>query len=83
MLFQRRVLPFRGYLTMAQAFAVSGAVIVGIDDSRVTYKKKCDRCGYIDSGNITMDIPSRGSSANSSNMCFRCKNVYEIKIQGG
>jgi hypothetical protein len=57
---------------MAQAVAICGPVNVDDDGTLCTYKKKCHHCGYVDPGTTRVQTPGRGSTLNSSNMCFKC-----------
>lgn len=68
---------------MAQVYATCGAVIVGSDGSRVTYRKKCEHCGHVEPGTTTTSIPSRGSTLSGGGFCSKCKQTYDVKITGG
>lgn len=61
--------------------ALQGSVVVGTrGKSLVLWKKKCERCGYVEGGVTTSNI-SRGSTYHSSFMCPKCKHFQKIAIQ--
>jgi hypothetical protein len=67
-----------------QAVALSGAVIVNYDGSGgMSFQNKCDACGRITTGTITMSVPSRGSFKSSGSFnCDNCKHRNAVKFQG-
>ena len=70
-----------GWQASMSAIALCGSILIGNDGTRITYKKKCDNCSHIEPGTTTTSI-SRGSIFNSSEFCSKCKNTYNLKIQG-
>ena len=67
---------------MAQAVAVSSAVIVSQDGTRCYCQHKCENCGYVEPGQTGPSIPSRGLSTGTIKYCSKCKGKYLVKIQG-
>ena len=60
--------------------ALEGAVIIKSDTSTgaVKYKKKCEKCGKVDSTTVSTYINS--GTMNSSFYCSNCKSVQNVRI---
>jgi hypothetical protein len=71
----------KGWQASMSAIALCGSILIENDGTTITYKKKCDNCSHIEPGTTTTSI-SRGSIFNSSEFCSKCKNTYNLKIQG-
>jgi hypothetical protein len=67
---------------MARAVALSGAVILKQEGSRLTYKQKCEKCGNLSSSTISCGAPSVGSTLVTSFSCSKCKNSQRVQIKG-
>jgi len=63
--------------------ALSGCVIVKQDPNgtRVTYKKKCEQCGWLDGGSTSTTV-SGTSILRTGFTCPKCRVRREIRIQG-
>jgi hypothetical protein len=66
---------------MATASALSGAVIVSQDGTRMVYRKKCESCGHVEPGTTSGSVPS--GTLRTSFVCSKCRSRQEIEIQGG
>jgi predicted nucleic-acid-binding Zn-ribbon protein len=64
------------------AIALTGAVIVEDSGNMITYRKKCQSCGYVEGGGNITTPPSRGTTMSSAFMCMKCRTMNEIRIQG-
>jgi hypothetical protein len=62
--------------------AVRGAVVTTQREGRVTYLKKCERCGAVSSGATDSPAPGAGSALKSSFTCSKCKNHQPIELRG-
>lgn len=66
------------------ATVIQGAVITKKDGLRISYKQKCEKCGYASASQITTSVSSSSSSKYSSSFrCSKCGNQQKIEIQGG
>ena len=63
------------------AVAISGAEIIEADKSRVTYKEKCEACGYVSPNQRTTAVPCRGKMMAYFH-CPQCKSGQNIVIEG-
>ncbi len=68
--------------TMAQAVALSGAVIISQEGSRLVYKGKCEKCGSISNSEVSTHSVSKGQTYGSTYHCHKCKNAQRIQIKG-
>lgn len=64
------------------AVALSGAVIVHDDGRMLSYRKKCESCGNVDSGTVRTTPPSNGNISSSSYFCSKCRQQNQVRIQG-
>lgn len=62
------------------ATALSGAVILSQGEGKMTYRRKCERCGALQSGQVTGAVPSRGSTLTSSFTCQKCRESQKLSI---
>jgi len=65
------------------ASVVCGAVIVNTRGTDVTYKEKCESCGYVSGSTKHAPINSSRnmhSTFSSSFMCPKCHKRQEVKI---
>jgi len=60
--------------------ALEGCVIVDTDGAMITYKKKCEKCGKVQPGTVTIGNQSSGTLTTSF-ICIYCGNQQDIKIQ--
>lgn len=64
------------------AVAISGAVIIEQKGSQMKYKKKCEKCGWVDNSTNFGGAPSKNSTLTSSFTCPKCRNNQKLAIQG-
>jgi hypothetical protein len=64
------------------AVVLSGAVIIKQEGSQITYKNKCEKCGWVDSSTTTTSAPNKNSTRSTSFTCQKCRNDQRILIQG-
>ena len=65
------------------AIALSGCVIVDNGSSLMKYKKKCERCGYILPGTVSMaQVKGKYSQFRSGFRCPKCGTQNKVLIQG-
>lgn len=64
------------------AVALQGAVIIEQQKTSLKYKKKCEKCGWVENGTSSMFVPSKGSKTTTQFMCPKCKNSQKVTIQG-
>lgn len=64
------------------AAALQGCVIVEDQGSRIRYKKKCEKCGWVDGSTVNDYAPMKGSTRESSFYCPECKVTQKVRIQG-
>lgn len=62
--------------------ALTGAVIINVG-SLMTYKKKCENCGTLESGTTSEPPPQQGHTRQFSFRCPKCGNHQEVRIYGG
>lgn len=67
---------------MANAVALSGAVIVSDDGSRIVYKGKCENCGSVSTSTVNTSSVRKGQTYTSTYHCHKCKNAQRIQIKG-
>jgi hypothetical protein len=63
----------------ARATAVTGAIIVRVDDTTVVYRKKCAGCGHEDVSQCR--IPIRNGVTRLSFFCPKCRKARPVQIQ--
>jgi hypothetical protein len=64
--------------------ALQGAVIVKQNGLQISYKRKCEKCGYLENSTVSTSAPSTKSSKSTSSFrCPKCGNQQKIEIQGG
>lgn len=68
--------------TNTMVVALSGAVIIEQKGSRVKYKKKCEKCGYVDSATVDGQAPGKNTKTGSNFSCPKCRNNQKIVLQG-
>lgn len=64
------------------AVALSGAVIIEQKGSQMKYKRKCEKCGWVDSSTVSTSAPFKNSTTTTHFFCLKCKNKQKIVIQG-
>ena len=64
------------------AVALTGAVIIEETGNTMRWKKKCEKCGWVDGSTTSQSAPGRSSSTTSSFSCPKCKNHQQVRIQG-
>jgi hypothetical protein len=64
----------------ARANAVTGAIILRVEDTSVVYRKKCNVCGYEDASQSR--IPVRNGVTRLSFFCPKCRKPRPVQIQG-
>lgn len=64
------------------AIVLQGAVIIEQQGTNMKYKRKCEKCGWIDGSTVSSSSPSKNSKTNSTFSCPKCKNNQRIEIQG-
>jgi hypothetical protein len=64
------------------AVALTGAVIIEQKGNTIRWKKKCEKCGWVDSSTTSQSAPSRNATSSSGFSCPKCKNRQNVKIQG-
>ena len=65
------------------AIALSGAIIIEEKGSQMKYKRKCEKCGWVDNSTVSTSAPmSKSNTTTSHFFCPKCKNNQNIKIQG-
>jgi RNA polymerase subunit RPABC4/transcription elongation factor Spt4 len=62
------------------ATAIRGAVLVSQDGMRVTYRKKCPKCGSEDASKNSM--PIRNGITRANFFCRKCRKLMPVEIQG-
>jgi hypothetical protein len=62
--------------------ALSGAVIIEEKGSQITYKNKCEKCGWVSNSTVSGSAPMRNSTTTSYFMCTKCKNNQKVTLQG-
>jgi len=64
--------------------ALQGAVIVKSNGLQITYQRKCEKCGYLETSSTTATASSSKNSKSSSVFrCPKCANQQKVEIQGG
>lgn len=64
--------------------AIQGAVITKKEGLKISYKKKCDKCGTLSSTTTSTTASSSSSSKSTSTFkCIKCGNMQKVIIQGG
>lgn len=64
------------------AVALQGAVIIEQQKTSLKYKRKCEKCGWVENGYVSALIPGRGAKTSSQFYCPKCKNNQKVTIQG-
>ena len=65
------------------AAALSGCIIIEEGAmGHITYRKKCDKCGYVLPGSCGTTINTRGTKLNSSFQCPKCRTQVKLILQG-
>lgn len=64
------------------ATALTGCVIVEQNNMTMRYKKKCEMCGFLESGQTLTALIKPGSKLSSAFLCPKCKRQNKILIQG-
>jgi len=64
------------------AVALKGAVIIEQQGTRMKYKRKCEKCGWVDNSTISTSVPSKNSKSTTSFSCPKCRNNQKVEIQG-
>jgi hypothetical protein len=64
------------------AVALSGAVVVENNGAMIRWKKKCEKCGWVDGSTTSQTSPSRNATTSTSFSCPKCKNHQSVKLQG-
>lgn len=67
---------------MAQAIAMTGAIIEEQNGSTMKYLKRCNYCGDVPNSSTTSSIPSIGNIFTSTFHCSKCGKNTELKIKG-
>jgi hypothetical protein len=62
------------------ASALRGAVIISQDGDRVSFRKKCTKCGHEDASKSAM--PIRNGVTRQSYFCPKCRKLVPVEIQG-
>lgn len=63
---------------------LQGAIIVKSNGLKISYKKKCEKCGNISSSTTSTSVSSNPSAKlTSSFRCNKCGNQQRIEIKGG
>lgn len=65
------------------AIALKGAIIIAEKGTTMVYKRKCEKCGWIDTSTVQATAPSsRNAKTSSSFSCPKCRNRQSVEIQG-
>jgi len=65
------------------AVAISGCVITKQNDTTMKYKKKCDKCGFVESIEHNTQLVKHSSTKHTSSFrCPKCKTMNKVIIQG-
>jgi Zn finger protein HypA/HybF involved in hydrogenase expression len=63
------------------ASAISGCVIVKDTGNSYTYQKKCEKCGDVIPGTISVSFIVKNSKRNLTFSCPKCKAHNKLVIQ--
>ncbi len=65
------------------AVALSGAVIIEQKGSQMKYKRKCEKCGWVNTSTVTTGSPMNKTNTTTSYFsCPKCRNNQKIVIKG-
>jgi phage terminase large subunit GpA-like protein len=65
------------------AIALTGAVLLGDDGRTMRYQQRCENCGTLQPGTISMQVPQGShTTAQSSFNCVKCRSRNEVRIRG-
>ena len=59
-----------------------GCIVIREDGNTIIYRKKCDRCGFVDGNQVHGSKPSPGSHLSASFFCPSCKNLQDVRLYG-
>lgn len=63
--------------------AEQGCIIVEDKGTLMKYKKKCEKCGYVETGGGTLTTaPRQFQKRTTSFKCPKCKNMQKVVIGG-
>ena len=63
--------------------AEQGCIIVEDKGTLMKYKKKCEKCGYVETGGGTLTTaPRQFQKSTTSFKCPKCKNMQKVVIGG-
>lgn len=64
------------------AYAISGCVIVGENGRFVSYKRRCNSCGYVEPGMTRAVAPNKYGQLKSSFVCPKCRKRSDVTVGG-
>ena len=64
------------------AVALTGCVIVQDDEYGLVYRKKCERCGHVQSGSVMSGRIPKGFRVVKQFRCEKCGAQNKLEIQG-
>lgn len=62
------------------AIEVTGGIIVNERGTVVTYRQKCERCGYVYDYNKTTIVPAYSTRSARNFTCPECGNYQEVSL---
>jgi len=65
------------------AIVLQGAVIISHENQKLKWKKKCEKCGWVNNSYTLQGFTHSPSvTFNSSFICPKCKNRQKVIMQG-
>jgi rubredoxin len=66
---------------VALAIEVTGGIVVNERGTVVTYRQKCERCGYVYDYNKTTIVPAYSTRSARNFTCPECGNYQEVSLK--
>ena len=63
------------------AIEVTGGIVVNERGTVVTYRQKCERCGYVYDYNKTTIVPAYSTRSARNFTCPECGNYQEVSMR--
>ena len=64
------------------SIALKGCVIIEETARPFKYKNKCEKCGTLQPGSVSLPHVSRGSTLHKRFKCTKCGTMNEVVIRG-